>query len=77
MRTMTTKVTGRVIFPRVFFIDAGISTLPVKPLGTDQLLVAHGSIEFLTWRALAVPARDLLVIQLSILGGIAVLTGTV
>ncbi len=43
----------------------------------DQLLVAVGGVELLAGRALAVPAGDLLVVELAVLGGVAVGAGAV
>ena len=49
----------------------------VEILGADQLLVAHRGVECFAGHALAVPAWDLLVVQLTVFGGVAVRSGAV
>ena len=75
---MTVIVAGRVEFEGQGRVDGGVAAPAlVVVLGADQLLVAHRGVEFFAGGAFAVPAGDLLVAQLAILGAVAVEAGAV
>ena len=78
VRSVAVVVADRVELPGPLGIDAGVAAPGgVEVLGADELLVAHRGVERFAGGALAVPAGDLLVGELAVLGGVAVLAGPV
>ena len=75
---MATGVARRVVLIREARRDAGVAAeTGVEETCADQLLVAMRGVEGVARGALAVPARNLLVRQLAVLGGVAVGPGAV
>ena len=78
VRAVAAVVARRVVLPGQLRVDAGVAApASVVVLRADQLLVAVGGGELLAGDAPAVPAGDLLVAQLAVLGAIAVQAGAV
>ena len=68
VRAVAAAVARRVEFPRELRVDAGVAApAGVVVTRADQLLVAVRGVELLARDAPAVPARDLLVVQLAVL----------
>ena len=73
VRAVTAEVTRRIEFPGQLRVDAGVAAPPrVEVLRANQLLVAVRRIELFAGHAPAVPAGDLLIVQLAVLAGVAV-----
>ena len=74
VRAVAAPVARRVEFARQLRVDAGVAApAGVVVARADQLLVAVRGVELLARRALAVPAGDLLVVQLAVLGALPLL----